>query len=105
MMTRPADCPRPFWNFYFNVEAIDAAKARVEAAGGEIATGPMEVPTGQWIVQCRDPQGVFFSLVAPGRQSAAPPAPVCPGSCCHAPASRADHLSEIAARNCVGDMA
>ena len=67
MMTKPADCPHPFWNFYFNVEAIDAAKARVEAGGGTVVTGPMEVPTGQWIVQCRDPQGVFFSLVAPGR--------------------------------------
>jgi predicted enzyme related to lactoylglutathione lyase len=67
MMTKPADCPRPFWNFYFNVEAIDAAQARVEAGGGKVVTGPMEVPNEQWIIQCLDPQGAFFSLVAPHR--------------------------------------
>jgi hypothetical protein len=67
MMTKPADCPRPFWNFYFNVEAIDAAQARVKAGGGKVVTGPMDVPNEQWIIQCLDPQGAFFSLVAPHR--------------------------------------
>ena len=67
MMTKPATVPAPFWNFYLNVEAIDAAAARVKAGGGDVVTGPMEVPGGRWIVQCLDPQGAFFSLVAPGR--------------------------------------
>jgi hypothetical protein len=67
VMTKPEDCPHPFWNFYFNVEAIDAARARVEAGGGKVVTGPMEVPNEQWIIQCLDPQGAFFSLVAPHR--------------------------------------
>jgi len=26
--------------------------------------GPHEVPGGQWIVQCTDPQGAHFALVA-----------------------------------------
>jgi uncharacterized protein len=67
MLTKPATVPAPFWNFYFNVEAIDAAAGRIKAGGGQVVMGPMEVPGGQWIVQCRDPQGGFFSLLAPGR--------------------------------------
>lgn len=67
MMTKPAAMPSAAWNFYFNVEAIDAADLRVKAAGGQVLNGPMEVPGGQWIVQCLDPQGAMFALVAPGR--------------------------------------
>ena len=36
----------------FQREGIDAAKVRVEAAGGQVTSGPMEVPGGKWIVQC-----------------------------------------------------
>ncbi|MGA8412896.1 MAG: VOC family protein, partial [Xanthobacteraceae bacterium] len=28
-----------------------------------IINGPMEVPGGSWIVQCKDPQGAMFALV------------------------------------------
>jgi predicted enzyme related to lactoylglutathione lyase len=52
---------------YFNVDAIDAAAGRVQAGGGQIRSGSMEVPGGLWIVQCRDPQGAVFCLVAPRR--------------------------------------
>jgi predicted enzyme related to lactoylglutathione lyase len=65
MMTKPAAVPAPFWLYYFNVESIDAAVARVEAGGGKIANGPHQVPGGSWIVQCLDSQGVLFALVAP----------------------------------------
>ena len=34
-------------------------------AGGKIINGPMEVPGGSWIVQCKDPQGAMFALVGP----------------------------------------
>jgi predicted enzyme related to lactoylglutathione lyase len=64
MMNRPAVMPMSWWNYYINVEAIDAAKARVEKAGGTIKMGPMEVPGGQWVLQAQDPQGAFFALVA-----------------------------------------
>lgn len=67
IMTKPPQIPMPYWGFYFNVDAIDAAAARVSAAGGKILNGPHEVPGGQWIVNGMDPQGAMFSLVAPKR--------------------------------------
>ena len=67
VMTKPPEIPAPFWLFYFAVDAIDAAQARVTGNGGEVLNGPMEVPGGAWIIQCRDPQGAMFALVAPKR--------------------------------------
>jgi predicted enzyme related to lactoylglutathione lyase len=67
IMTKPQAVPRPFWGYYINVPAIDAAVTRVTTAGGQILNGPMEVPGGQWIIQGLDPQGAFFALVAPRR--------------------------------------
>jgi predicted enzyme related to lactoylglutathione lyase len=67
MMTRPPEIPAPFWLYYFNVEAIDAAVKRATDAGGKLVMGPMEVPGGSWIAQCLDPQGVIFAMVAPVR--------------------------------------
>ena len=55
----------PFWLYYFNVEDIDAASGRVAAGGGKITNGPMQVPGGNWIIQCQDPQGAHFALVGP----------------------------------------
>ena len=67
MMTRPPEVPQSSWLYYVNVEAIDAAVGRVTSAGGKVVSGPMEVPGGSWIVQCLDPQGAMFALVAPAR--------------------------------------
>jgi hypothetical protein len=67
MMTRPPHIPAPFWGYYINVEAIDAAAARVTAGGGKILNGPMEVPGPMWTLQAMDPQGAYFALVAPKR--------------------------------------
>ena len=67
MMKRPSEVPMPCWLYYVNVEAIDAAAARVTAGGGQVVSGPMEVPGGSWIVQCVDPQGAMFAMVAPTR--------------------------------------
>lgn len=64
MMTKMPDMPAPFWSYYFNVEALDAAVERVNTGGGQVVNGPMEVPGGAWIVNCMDPQGAFFSLVS-----------------------------------------
>ena len=63
MMTKPPMIPVPYWGYYFNTDAIDAAAARVTKAGGKIINGPMEVPGGQWIIQCVDPQGAHFAMV------------------------------------------
>jgi len=67
IMTRPPAIPRSFWGYYFNVPAIDSAAGRVKAGGGAVVMGPQEVPGGQWIIQCTDPQGANFALVAPAR--------------------------------------
>lgn len=67
MMTKPPGVPVPAWTYYFNVAAIDSAAERVSGAGGNILNGPVQVPGGQWIVQCMDPFGAAFALVAPKR--------------------------------------
>ncbi|MBB4274407.1 VOC family protein [Rhizobium mongolense] len=67
MMTKPANVPMCYWGYYFNVPAIDIAIQRVNAGGGKVIVGPMEVPGGSWIINATDPQGAFFCLVAPGR--------------------------------------
>jgi len=67
MMTKPPQVPQPCWLYYFNVEAIDAAIDRVKAGGGQVLHGPMQVPGGSWIAQCRDPQGAMFAIVASKR--------------------------------------
>jgi predicted enzyme related to lactoylglutathione lyase len=67
MMTKAAEVPQPFWQYYINVATMDAAVARVTAGGGKILMGPHQVPGGSWIVNCTDPQGAVFALVAPQR--------------------------------------
>ncbi|MBW8784380.1 MAG: VOC family protein [Novosphingobium sp.] len=51
------------WNYYFRVDDIDRAQSAVESGRGRVMTGPMQVPTGDWIIQGADPQGAFFCLV------------------------------------------
>lgn len=65
MMTKPDAIPVPSWLYYFNVKEIGAAAARVKERGGQVLNGPCEVPGGSWVVQCSDPQGAMFALVAP----------------------------------------
>jgi predicted enzyme related to lactoylglutathione lyase len=36
----------------------------VQRLGGSVMNGPMEVPGGDWIAQCMDPQGAPFALHA-----------------------------------------
>ena len=67
IMTKPANIPQPYWLFYFNVPALDAAVAKLKEKGGTVLLEPMEVPGGGWIVQGKDPQGAVFALTAPKR--------------------------------------
>jgi predicted enzyme related to lactoylglutathione lyase len=53
----------PHWRYYFRVPSVAEAKRIVEAKGGKIAMGPMEVPGGDHIVIGFDPQGAEFALV------------------------------------------
>lgn len=66
MMTRdPKNSPVPFWLFYFSVENIDAAEARIKEKNGQVLMGPHQVPGDQWIILGLDPQGALFALVGP----------------------------------------
>jgi uncharacterized protein len=65
MMTKTPQMPMPHWLYYINVEAADAAAARVKAGGGQVLNGPHQVPGGQWALQALDPQGAMFGLLAP----------------------------------------
>ena len=67
MMTMMPGTPDPHWMYFFNVDAIDAARARVLKGGGAITMDVMQVPGGEWIIQAKDPQGAEFGLVAPKR--------------------------------------
>lgn len=67
MMNKPQEMPSPAWQYYFTVDEADAAADRVATNGGRILNGPMEVPGGYWILNCLDPQGAIFALVAPRR--------------------------------------
>lgn len=51
-----------YWLFYFCVDGIDAAMARVQRSGGTIFMGPHQVPGDTWIALGRDPQGGVFAL-------------------------------------------
>ena len=67
IMTKVPEVPKPFWLYYFNVEALDAAVVRVRQGGGQTLMEPQQVPGGSWIVQCLDPQGAMFAMVAEKR--------------------------------------
>ena len=52
----------PNWLPYIHVDSADAAAERVKQAGGSIKNGPMEVPGGDRITICADPQGCVFAV-------------------------------------------
>jgi predicted enzyme related to lactoylglutathione lyase len=63
MMTRPENHPAPpHWLYYVWVDDLDATLARVKKGGGQVLNGPMEVPGGDRIAQCLDPQGAAFAV-------------------------------------------
>lgn len=71
MFTKPPLARVPHWLYYFNIGDIDAASKRVKSGGGQVLGGPVEVPSGSWIVRCVDPQGAVFALEGGRRHGAA----------------------------------
>ena len=67
MMTATPDMGPPTWNYYINVDAIDAGVERVREAGGTILIGPHQVPGDSWIANALDPEGALFSLMSARR--------------------------------------
>ena len=63
MFNKPAEMPGPpGWLYYIRVEDVRGAADRVHRLGGRVLNGPMEVPGGDLIAQCMDPQGAMFAL-------------------------------------------
>lgn len=52
----------PMWLAYVHVDSADEAAERVTQHGGTIKNGPMEVPGGDRIAICADPQGAAFAV-------------------------------------------
>jgi predicted enzyme related to lactoylglutathione lyase len=64
IMTMTKDMPAPLWNFYFHVDALDAAADRARTHGASLLMGPHQVPGGAWVVQMADPDGQLLSLLS-----------------------------------------
>lgn len=63
MGKRPKDYPAPpHWLYYVKVADLDAALERVKHGGGQVMHGPMQVPGGDRVAQCLDPQRAVFAL-------------------------------------------
>lgn len=63
MFDKPDQMPGPpFWLYYVSVESVDRTAEAVKQHGGQVLNGPMEVPGGDWIAQCMDPQGAAFAI-------------------------------------------
>jgi uncharacterized protein len=63
MFNKPASMPAPpHWLYYISVDSADRVANLVKENGGQILNGPMDVPGGDRIAQCMDPQGVAFAL-------------------------------------------
>jgi uncharacterized protein len=62
MLQKMAHQPLAAWLYYLNVDDLDGALELVKAHGGQVANGPMEVPGGDRVAQCVDPQGGRFAL-------------------------------------------
>jgi predicted enzyme related to lactoylglutathione lyase len=58
----------PMWLYYITVDDLDGALERLDGLGGRLLNGPMEVPGGDRIAQCMDPQGAAFALHAEAHQ-------------------------------------
>jgi uncharacterized protein len=59
---RPKEMPVTSWLYYAMVKDVHESIETVKKLGGKILNGPMEVPGGDFIAQCMDPQGAAFAL-------------------------------------------
>jgi predicted enzyme related to lactoylglutathione lyase len=60
---KPASMPAPpHFMYYIGVADLEGTIARVKEHGGTVVMGPHEVPGGDRIAMCLDPQGAGFAL-------------------------------------------
>jgi predicted enzyme related to lactoylglutathione lyase len=62
MFNRAPEMPVCAWLHYIRVVDVAAAAEKVKELGGTILRGPMEVPGGDMVAQCLDPQGAAFAV-------------------------------------------
>ncbi len=63
MFDKPNGMPGPpMWLYYVKVRDVNEAVKKVAELGGQVINGPMEVPGGDLIAQCLDPQGALFAI-------------------------------------------
>ena len=63
LYNKPPEMPAPpHWLSYVQVPGADAAAETVTKLGGKVVNGPMEVPGGDRIAMCIDPQGAAFAV-------------------------------------------
>ncbi len=51
------------WTIYFTVADVDATAQKIVDAGGEILSGPMDMPGVGRSAQVKDPQGAELSII------------------------------------------
>lgn len=56
----------PHWMHYVNVKDVDEAAKLISQKGGKVLNGPMDIPGGDRIAQCMDPQGAVFAIYSSG---------------------------------------
>ena len=52
----------PAWLYYIRVDDANQAALTVQMLGGQLMSGPMDVPGGGLVAHCLDPQGGTFAL-------------------------------------------
>jgi predicted enzyme related to lactoylglutathione lyase len=66
IMNVPAEAAKmgvpPHWLYYTTVADLSGSLARVSKLGGKVTNGPTEIPGGDHIAGCLDPQGAAFAL-------------------------------------------
>jgi predicted enzyme related to lactoylglutathione lyase len=65
VMRKPEQMPVSAWTYYIGVDDIDRAVEAINAGGGQLFNGPMEIPGGEYALNALDPQGASFGLVGP----------------------------------------
>ena len=53
----------PHWMAYVAVDDVDTLAARVEALGGKVCVGPMDIPNVGRFAVINDPTGAVFSII------------------------------------------
>ena len=63
LFRKAAEVPGPAaWLLYVSVDDVDARVETVAQLGGQVLNGPMDVPGGDRVAQCLDPQGAAFAI-------------------------------------------